>query len=202
MNANEQNKNNRGTDEVNVPTYLEQKGLLGIIEEYLNGEKVKGIIHDAFIAVLDKAKGIADRVPENLKERAEAATEVFEESVEEVMAEAVCGLFKQDLASHLYGLEGYVCTDAVAELIKAYAAEGKMDGKAAEIAEAVADQLLDKQKEALVAFCLPEAESEEDARAIIEAIMGDELPEGLMGIGIIMGCPFDEDDDEDDDEEE
>lgn len=203
MNANEQNKNNRNEEVTNVPIYLEQKGLLGILDNYLNGQKVKSIMDAAFAAVLEKAKEIAEKVPESLKDKVAAATEVFEEAGMESMVENVTGLFKQDLASHLHGFEGYIPTDPIAAMIKEAAeSENGMDVKVQEIAESVASQLLDRQKEALVAFCLPEAGSEEEAKEIIDAVMGDEIPAGLVGIGIIIGSPFDDDEDEEEGDEE
>lgn len=186
--------------DVNVDDYLAAKGILETIDNYLASDDVKIRLQKAHASLTEEAEAIIEALPEAAKAAVKDALDGVTVE-EEFFVSNVSGMLKQDFASVMYALEEFVPVDATAEFSKIAIPDGCMNTKLEELAEKCAEHFLEAQKPIMLAVSLECAKSGDEARSIVETIMG-KLPEDVLGIGLLMPMMSDLFGCDDDDEEE
>ena len=203
------NTTREDNNEMNVQMILQQLGIASAVEEFLGDNRINNLIREVFSTgcqeIAEKIKNMPASIQESLNERLAD----FKTGYDEYM---VCclDLFRTDLASRIF-TSCEILTDASQVKIGAiYQEEMKeFDPSLMDLVRDLSKALLESGKEEFInswIVYIEEVETEEEVYAILDTVIGDQMPELMMKVSadmlgefmasMLSGGDYDEDDDD------
>lgn len=186
------NINREDNQEMTVQELLQQMGIATAVEEFLGNEKINDLLNEVYSAGCLELAELIKTMPVSIQDILNERLGGFEDQVSDYI-EINLGMFKQHLASRLYSTTAILSTTAATKV--AYVYQDELDACSDTLMQMMrnlAEENFEKGKEMFLKSwiaCMMDLENNEDRVALLQVVMGEEIPnpENCMVIPMMAG---------------
>lgn len=186
------NNNREDNQKMTVQKLLQQMGIAPAVEEFLGNEKINDLLNEVYSAGCLELAELIKTMPVSIQETLNERLGGFEAQINEYI-EMNLGMFRQHLASRLYSTTAILSTTAAIKV--AYVYQDELDACSdtmMQMMRNLAEENFEKGKEMFLKswiVCMMDLENNEDRVALLQVVMGEEIPnpENCMVIPMMAG---------------
>lgn len=186
------NNNREDNQEMTVQELLQQMGIASAVEGFLGNEKINDLLNEVYSAGCLELAELIKTMPVSIQETLNERLGGFEAQINEYI-EMNLGMFRQHLASRLYSTTAILSTTAAIKV--AYVYQDELDACSDTLMQMMrnlAEENFEKGKEMFLKswiVCMMDLENNEDRVALLQVVMGEEIPnpENCMVIPMMAG---------------
>lgn len=186
------NINREDNQEMTVQELLQQMGIATAVEEFLGNEKINDLLNEVYSAGCLELAELIKTMPVSIQDTLNERLGGFEDQVSDYI-EINLGMFRQHLASRLYSTTAILSTTAATKV--AYVYQDELDACSDTLMQMMrnlAEENFEKGKEMFLKSwiaCMMDLENNEDRVALLQVVMGEEIPnpENCMVIPMMAG---------------
>lgn len=186
------NINREDNQEMTVHELLQQMGIATAVEEFLGNEKINDLLNEVYSAGCLELAELIKTMPASIQDTLNERLGGFEAQVNDYI-EMNLGMFRQHLASRLYSTTAILSTTAATKV--AYVYQDELDACSDTLMQMMrdlAEKNFEEGKEMFLkswSFCMMDLENNEDRVALLQVVMGKEIPnpENCMVIPMMAG---------------
>lgn len=186
------NNNREDNQKMTVQELLQQMGIASAVEGFLGNEKINDLLNEVYSAGCLELAELIKTMPVSIQETLNERLGGFEAQINEYI-EMNLGMFRQHLASRLYSTTAILSTTAAIKV--AYVYQDELDACSDTLMQMMrnlAEENLEKGKEMFLKswiVCMMDLENNDDRVALLQVVMGEEIPnpENCMVIPMMAG---------------
>lgn len=186
------NNNREDNQKMTVQKLLQQMGIAPAVEGFLGNEKINDLLNEVYSAGCLELAELIKTMPVSIQETLNERLGGFEAQINEYI-EMNLGMFRQHLASRLYSTTAILSTTAAIKV--AYVYQDELDACSdtmMQMMRNLAEENFEKGKEMFLKswiVCMMDLENNEDRVALLQVVMGEEIPnpENCMVIPMMAG---------------